>query len=109
MLDLGWQELFFITLIAIIVVGPKDLPLVIRSLSRWVFQTKNIVKNVLKDIVELAVFKTSGQFTYWIDVFAQQTFLKNTHLHLLLKSDRPHLYLQKQQCGRLLSVQTFLK
>ena len=46
MLDLGWQELFFITLIAIIVVGPKDLPVVIRSLSRWVFQTKNIVKPI---------------------------------------------------------------
>ena len=35
--------------------------------------------NVLKDIVELAVFKTDGQFTYWIDIFAQQSFLKNRH------------------------------
>ncbi len=49
-------------------------------------------KNVLKDIVELAVFKTSGQFTYWIDVFAQQTFLKNRHDGCY---ERPEYYLVK--------------
>ena len=36
-------------------------------------------ENVLKDIVELAVFKTGGQFTYWIDLFASKTFFKNRH------------------------------
>ena len=55
MLDLGWQELFFITLIAIIVVGPKDLPVVIRSLSRWVFQTKNMKYQFTKSKVNCLV------------------------------------------------------
>ena len=45
MLDLGWQELFFITLIAIIIVGPKDLPMVMRSLSRWLFRTKSMARD----------------------------------------------------------------
>ena len=43
MLDLGWQELFIIALVAIIVVGPKDLPILIRSITKWCRTAKSIV------------------------------------------------------------------
>lgn len=45
MLDLGWQELFFITLVAIIVVGPKDLPMLVRSISRWIFKARTLAQD----------------------------------------------------------------
>lgn len=45
MLDLGWQELFFITLLAIIVVGPKDLPMLVRSISRWIFKARRLAQD----------------------------------------------------------------
>ncbi len=45
MLDLGWQELFFIALLALIVVGPKDLPIMARSISRWVFKTRRLAQD----------------------------------------------------------------
>jgi sec-independent protein translocase protein TatB len=45
MLDLGWQELFFITLVAIIVVGPKDLPMLVRSISRWIFKARRLAQD----------------------------------------------------------------
>ena len=45
MLDLGWQELFFITLLALIVVGPKDLPNMINSISRWIFNGRRLVQD----------------------------------------------------------------
>ena len=45
MLDLGWQELFFITLVAIIVVGPKDLPMLVRSISRWIFKARKLAQD----------------------------------------------------------------
>ena len=45
MLDLGWQELFFITLVAIIVVGPKDLPMLVRSVSRWIFKARRLAQD----------------------------------------------------------------
>ena len=44
MLDLGWQELFFISLLALIVVGPKDLPNMINSISRWIFKGRRLVQ-----------------------------------------------------------------
>ena len=45
MLDVGWQELFFITLLALIVVGPKDLPNMINSISRWIFNGRGLVQD----------------------------------------------------------------
>ena len=45
MLDLGWQELFFITLVAIIVVGPKDLRMLVRSISRWIFKARRLAQD----------------------------------------------------------------
>ena len=45
MLDLGWQELFFITLVAIIVLGPKDLPMLVRSISRWIFKARRLAQD----------------------------------------------------------------
>ncbi len=35
MFDIGWQELFIIAVLAIIVVGPKDLPQALRTVTKW--------------------------------------------------------------------------
>jgi sec-independent protein translocase protein TatB len=36
MLDLGWSEIAVIAVLALIVIGPKDLPKVLRTVGRWV-------------------------------------------------------------------------
>ena len=42
MFDLGWSEMLIITVVAIIVVGPKDLPKMLRTLGRFVGQAKRM-------------------------------------------------------------------
>ena len=54
MLDLGWQELFLISLVAIIVVGPKDLPVLIRSITKWFRTVKSIVWTFQNSLEEIA-------------------------------------------------------
>ena len=54
MLDLGWQELFLISLLAIIVVGPKDLPILIRSITKWFRTVKSIVWTFQDSLEEIA-------------------------------------------------------
>jgi len=36
MFDIGWSELLLIAVIALIVVGPKDLPVLLRTVGRYV-------------------------------------------------------------------------
>lgn len=34
MLDLGWMEVFFVAVLALVIIGPKDLPGFVRNLGR---------------------------------------------------------------------------
>ena len=44
MLDIGWQELLVIGALALIVVGPKDLPGMLRSLGQWVGRLRGMAR-----------------------------------------------------------------
>lgn len=44
MLDLGWSELLVIGIVALIVVGPKDLPVLFRNVGRWVGRMKGMAR-----------------------------------------------------------------
>ncbi|MEM1159843.1 MAG: Sec-independent protein translocase protein TatB [Pseudomonadota bacterium] len=44
MLDIGWQELLVIGALALIVVGPKDLPGLLRTLGQWVGRMRGMAR-----------------------------------------------------------------
>ncbi|MEC8572366.1 MAG: Sec-independent protein translocase protein TatB, partial [Pseudomonadota bacterium] len=44
MFDLGWTELLVIGVVALIVVGPKDLPVLFRNVGRFVGKAKGMAR-----------------------------------------------------------------
>ena len=42
MFDIGWDELLLIALVALVVIGPKDLPGVLRTLGKWTARARNL-------------------------------------------------------------------
>ena len=44
MFDIGWPELLLVAVLVIIVVGPKDLPRVMRAVAHYVGKTKNLTR-----------------------------------------------------------------
>ncbi|TDE40243.1 Sec-independent protein translocase protein TatB [Antarcticimicrobium sediminis] len=44
MFDLGWTELLIIGVVALIVVGPKDLPVLFRNAGRWVGKARGMAR-----------------------------------------------------------------
>ncbi|MBT4588636.1 MAG: twin-arginine translocase subunit TatB [Rhodospirillaceae bacterium] len=44
MFDIGWTEITIILIVAIIVVGPKDLPRVLRTVGQWVGKAKSMTR-----------------------------------------------------------------
>lgn len=54
MLDIGWTELLMVGLILIIVVGPKDLPKVLRTFGQWSARARKIARDFQDNIDEIA-------------------------------------------------------
>ncbi len=44
--QIGWFEILIIVSIAIIVVGPKDIPFVLKKIGSWIGSIKRYVQNV---------------------------------------------------------------
>ena len=54
MFDIGWQELFIVAAIAIIVVGPRDLPSALKSITSYINKAKSMVREFQSGIDEVA-------------------------------------------------------
>ena len=54
MLDLGWPELFIIMLVALLIVGPKEIPGLVRTAASWLRKTKRSINNFQNSIEEIA-------------------------------------------------------
>lgn len=42
MFDVGFDEMLMIAIVAIIVIGPKDLPMALRAVGRWVAKVRRV-------------------------------------------------------------------
>lgn len=54
MFDIGWTEMLVIAVLAIVVIGPKDLPRVMRGLARVVAKMRGLAREFQDGMNELA-------------------------------------------------------
>lgn len=53
MFDIGWSELFVIAIVALIVIGPKDLPQAFRLVGQWVAKARAMAREFQGHVDEL--------------------------------------------------------
>ena len=51
--QIGWFEILIIVSIAIIVIGPKDFPLVLKKIGSWIGSIKRYVSSIQQEVSEL--------------------------------------------------------
>ncbi|WP_226893322.1 Sec-independent protein translocase protein TatB [Nisaea sediminum] len=54
MFDLGWQEFMLIAFVAVVVVGPRDLPRVVRSISTYIRKARSVAREFQNSLEEVA-------------------------------------------------------
>lgn len=53
MFDIGWQELFILAVLAIIVIGPKDLPRAIKTITQWIRKARSMARDLQDGLDEV--------------------------------------------------------
>ena len=47
---IGWFEILIIIAIAIIVLGPKDFPIMLKKVGSWIGTTKRYINNIQNEV-----------------------------------------------------------
>ena len=51
--QIGWFEILIIVVLAILIIGPKDFPIVLKKIGRWIGSFKNYFSEVQKNITDI--------------------------------------------------------
>ncbi|MFO1126991.1 MAG: Sec-independent protein translocase protein TatB [Rhodospirillales bacterium] len=53
MFDIGWQELFLIAVVALVVIGPKDLPVAMRTMARVLSRIRALSREFQRSVSDI--------------------------------------------------------
>ena len=51
--QIGWFEILIVVVLAILIIGPKDFPIMLKKIGSWVGSFKSYFTEVQKDITEM--------------------------------------------------------
>ena len=54
MFDVGWSEMAVIILVALVVIGPKDLPRVARTVGKWTAKARGMAREFQRSLDDMA-------------------------------------------------------
>tara|TARA_B100000767_G_scaffold170714_1_gene159772 strand:- start:77 stop:307 length:231 start_codon:yes stop_codon:yes gene_type:complete len=51
--QIGWFELLILVVIAILVIGPKDFPIVLKKIGTWIRTTKKYFSDIQSNVAQI--------------------------------------------------------
>ena len=55
---IGWFEILIVVAIAIVVLGPKDFPIMLKKIGSWIGTAKKYVRNIQNEVSNLDIEET---------------------------------------------------
>ena len=52
--QIGWFEILIVVVIAILVIGPKDFPVVIKKVGSWIGSFKRYIGDIQNQVTDIA-------------------------------------------------------
>tara|TARA_B100000780_G_scaffold10335_1_gene7183 strand:+ start:250 stop:477 length:228 start_codon:yes stop_codon:yes gene_type:complete len=56
---IGWFEILLVVAVAIIVIGPKDFPFMLKKVGSWIGTTKKYISNIQNEVADLDIESSS--------------------------------------------------
>ena len=51
--QIGWFEILIVVIVAILIIGPKDFPVMLRKIGSWIGSLKKYFSEIQKDLTDL--------------------------------------------------------
>ena len=51
--QIGWFEILIVVVIAILIIGPKDFPIILKKIGSWIGTFKSYFSEVQKDLTNI--------------------------------------------------------
>ena len=51
--QIGWFEILIVVVVAILIIGPKDFPIVIKKIGKWTGSIKRYFSEIQNDVTDL--------------------------------------------------------
>ena len=58
---IGWFEILIVVAIAIVVLGPKDFPIMLKKVGSWIGTVKRYVNNMQKEVSNIDIDEGSTE------------------------------------------------
>ena len=52
---IGWFEILIIVAVAIIILGPKDFPIMLKKVGSWIRTTKEYINNIQNEVSNIDI------------------------------------------------------
>jgi sec-independent protein translocase protein TatB len=52
---IGWFEILIVVVIAIVILGPKDFPIMLKKVGSWIGTAKRYVSNIQNEVSNLEI------------------------------------------------------
>ena len=52
---IGWFEILIVVALAIIVLGPKDFPIMLKKIGSWIGSTKRYINNIQDEVSNINI------------------------------------------------------
>ena len=52
---IGWFEILIVVALAIIVLGPKDFPIMLKKVGSWIGSTKRYINNIQDEVSNINI------------------------------------------------------
>ena len=51
--QIGWFEILIIVVLSIVIIGPKDFPIVLKKIGSWMSYIKRYISKIQKDMTDM--------------------------------------------------------
>jgi sec-independent protein translocase protein TatB len=52
---IGWFEILLVVAVAVIVIGPKDFPFMLKKLGSWIGTTKKYIRSIQNEVADFDI------------------------------------------------------